>query len=146
MYQSITSVFYATPGNRLVVLEGHRFFESQALMDMGDYVVFLTTTQAVSRARKTTQLSLDLYGQRLAPFLAAVHDSNKIPKLDASAPALKANIIKNLIAFTLLKDLGLRQEKGEYSSTHWTSWRSHKTFEAKTSSSDWSKKRVANPC
>ena len=65
MDQSITSVVYAyaTPGSHLVVLEGHRLFENQALMDMGDYVVFLTlSTQAVLRARKTTQLFVDLYG------------------------------------------------------------------------------------
>ena len=59
------------------------------------------------------------YGQRLAPYLAAVRDSNKILKLNAVAP--KANIIKKLIAFMLLKDLGLRHGQpnvGEYTTLY----------------------------
>ncbi len=38
MHQSITSVLYSTPGNHLVVLEGHRVFENQAIMDMADFL------------------------------------------------------------------------------------------------------------
>ena len=107
MHQSLLSVTQNTPGLSLVIIEGHRVFQNQGLIEMSNYIAWLTTSPSILRSCGCTPESLELHCTRINPFVEAIAKSKHIFKLDAAGP--QRNIVKKLIAFILLKDLGLRQ-------------------------------------
>ena len=71
LYTSIQSVLYSTPGRHFLVVEGHRIFESEEVMDLSNYVVAITGKPATLRDRvvPTPESSLSTYQTRIRPHL-----------------------------------------------------------------------------
>ena len=104
MHQSLSSVPQNTPGLSLVVIEGHRLYQNQGIIDMYQYITWLSTTPSVLRDRGCTPASFTHYSTRLRLFVDAVQKSRNIYKLDAGAPPHV--LVKKILIFILLKDLG----------------------------------------
>ena len=90
-----------------MIIDGHPVFQNQGLIEMSDYIVWLTTLPATLRSRGCSPESLDFYSTRISPFIQAITKSRNIIKIDAASP--QRNIVKKLIALILRKDLGLKQ-------------------------------------
>ena len=110
LYTSIQSVLYSTPGRHFLVVEGHRIFESEEVMDLSNYVVAITGKPATLRDRAvpTPESSLSAYQTRIRPHLPGINSSKYIPKLDAQTSA-----DKKIATYIIMKDLGL-PEAGRY--------------------------------
>ena len=107
MHQSLQSVTKNIPGLSLVIIEGHRVFQNQGLIEMSDYIAWLTTSPSTLRARGCSPESLELYSTRISLFIQAIQKSKNIFKVNPASP--QHNIVKKLTAFMLLKDLRLHQ-------------------------------------
>jgi len=81
--QSIHSITHGV-GRHFVVVEGHRLFESDELLDTADYIVILTANPSTLRCRPepTPESSLQLYAQRILPHLQALSNSKGILKIN----------------------------------------------------------------
>ena len=113
--QCVNSVMYCSPGRHFLVIEGHRIFESEQVMDFSNYVVVLTGIPYTLKNRKvpTPETSLRLYQGRACPHLEQINSSKFILKLDARRAA--ESMVKKIGTgtFIITKDLGL-PEAGRY--------------------------------
>ena len=62
LLQSLYSIQHSA-GRHFIIVEGHRLFECEDLLDMADYIIVLTATSATLQARPDPRppLSLQLY-------------------------------------------------------------------------------------
>ena len=104
MHQSLNSVTQNTPGLSLVIIEGHRLYQNQAIIELAQYITWLSAKPSVLRQRGCTPDSLSNYTQRFQPFVDAVQKSHNIYKLDSGAPPHV--LVKKILSFILLKDMG----------------------------------------
>ena len=94
------------PGRHFIIIEGHRLFESEAIMKLPHQVVFLTGTHYTLRNRKipTPETSFKLYCDRIRPLLPELNASKNILKLDArNSPE---SMVKKVGAFLAMSNLG----------------------------------------
>ena len=79
LLQSINSITHGV-GRHFVVVEGHRLFECDTLLDDADYIVILTALPSTLRCRPepTAEESLQLYISRVKNHLQALNDSKGI--------------------------------------------------------------------
>ena len=107
LLQSINSITHGV-GRHFVVVEGHRLFECDTLLDDADYIVILTALPSTLRCRPepTAEESLQLYISRVKNHLQALNDSKGIMKINGiSSPEI---VIKKIGAFIALKNKGLQ--------------------------------------
>ena len=107
LLQSINSITHGV-GRHFVVVEGHRLFECDTLLDDADYIVILTALPSTLRCRPepTAEESLQLYISRVKSHLQALNDSKGIMKINGiSSPEI---VIKKIGAFIALKNKGLQ--------------------------------------
>ena len=103
--QSVNSTQYQ-PGRRFIIIEGHRLFESEAIMALSHQVVILAGTHYTLRNRKvpTPETSFQLYCDRTRPLLPELNASKNILKLDArNSPEF---MVKKVGAFLVVSNLG----------------------------------------
>lgn len=103
--QSVHSVSRGV-GRNFVIVEGHRLFECEDLLDNADYIVILTALPSTLRCRAnpTSEQSLKLYTQRIQTHLQALNASKGIMKINGiSTPE---TVIKKIGAFIALKNRG----------------------------------------
>ena len=83
--QSVNST-QSQPGRHFIIIEGHRLYESEAIMKLPHQVVFLTGTHYTLRNRKTPtpEASFKLYCDRIRPLLSEINDSKKHPQTRCS--------------------------------------------------------------
>ena len=107
LIQSFDSVISNSPGRHMIVIEGHRLFESEEVMAKSDYTVILTGTPHTLRSRKrpTSQESLDLYSSRIKPWVKELNASRQILKIDARSSALAMS--KKIAAYVIMREEGL---------------------------------------
>ena len=107
LLQSINSISHGV-GRHFIVVEGHRLFECDTLLDDADYIVTLTALPSTLRCRPepTAEESLQLYISRVKSHLQALNDSKGIMKINGiSSPEI---VIKKIGAFIALKNKGLQ--------------------------------------
>ena len=107
LLQSINSITHGV-GRHFVVVEGHRLFECDTLLDDTDYIVILTALPSTLRCRPepTEEQSLQLYISGVQNPLQALNDSKGIMKINGiSSPEI---VIKKIGAFFALKNKGLQ--------------------------------------
>ena len=105
--QSVNSTQYQ-PGRHFIIIEGHRLFESEAIMALSHQVVILTGTHYTLRNRKipTPETSFQLYCDRIRPLLPELNASKNILKLDArNSPE---SMVKKVGAFLAMSNLGFQ--------------------------------------
>ena len=105
--QSINSISHGV-GRHFIIVEGHRLFECDTLLDDADYIVTLTALPSTLRCRPepTAEESLQLYISRVRGHLQALNDSKGIMKINGiSSPEI---VIKKIGAFIALKNKGLQ--------------------------------------
>ena len=105
--QSINSISHGV-GRHFIIVEGHRLFECDTLLDDADYIVTLTALPSALRCRPepTAEESLQLYISRVRGHLQALNDSKGIMKINGiSSPEI---VIKKIGAFIALKNKGLQ--------------------------------------
>ena len=95
------------------MVEGHRIFESEEVMDLSKSVVAITGKPATLRDRAvpTPESSLSAYQTRIRPHLPGINSSKYILKLDAQTSA--GSMVKKIATYIIMKDLGL-PEAGRY--------------------------------
>ena len=116
LLQSINSISHGI-GRHFIIVEGHRLFECDALLDDADYVVTLTALPSTLRCRPepTAEESLQLYISRVRSHLQALNDSKGIMKINGiSSPEI---VIKKIGAFIALKNKGLQHPGRRLSDT-----------------------------
>ena len=116
LLQSLYSIQHSA-GRHFIIVEGHRLFECEDLLDMADYIIVLTASSATLQARPDPRppLSLQLYQERIAPHLEAINKSNGILKVNAiSSPE---TIVKKIGAFVALKNQGFKDAGRRLSDT-----------------------------
>ena len=106
--QSFQPVVFNTPGRHMIVIEGHRLFESAEVMEKSDYTVILTGSQQTLRSRKrpTSQESLDLYCARIKPWVKELNASRQILKIDARS--LASTMSKKIATYVIMRDQGMK--------------------------------------
>ena len=104
MHQSLNSVTQNTPGLSLVIIEGHRLWQNQGIIELAQYITWLSAKPSVLRKRGCTPESLNNYTERLQPFVDSVQKSRTIYKLDSGAPPHV--LVKKMLSFIVLKDKG----------------------------------------
>ncbi len=85
---SAKSVTKNSSGLSLVIIEGHHVYQNQGLIEMGDYIAWLTTSTATLCCRGCSQESLELYTlytTRISPFIQAITKSRNIIKVSAAS-------------------------------------------------------------
>ena len=90
--QSVHSITQGV-GRHFVIVEGHRLFECDTLLDNADYIVILTALPSTLRCRPepTPEQSLQLYISRVQPHLQALNDSKGIMKINGiSTPEMSS--------------------------------------------------------
>ena len=95
-------------GRHFVIVEGHRLFECDTLLNDADYIVILTALPSTLRCRPepTEEQSLQLYINRVQPHLQALNESKGIMKINGiSTPD---TVIKKVGAFIALKNKGFQ--------------------------------------
>ena len=105
--QSFDSVVANTPGRHMIIIEGHRLFESEEVMKKSDYTVILTGAPHTLRSRKrpTSQESLDLYCSLIKPWVKELNASKQILKIDAKSSPIA--ISKKIAAYVIMREEGL---------------------------------------
>ena len=104
MHQSLNSVTQNTPGLSLVIIEGHRLYQNQGIIELAQYITWLSAKPPVLTQRGCTPDSLSNYTERLQPFVDSVQKSRNIYKLDSGAPPHV--LVKKILSFIVLKDKG----------------------------------------
>ena len=103
LIQSFDSVISNTPGRHMIVIEGHRLFESEEEVAKSDYTAIFNWIP--SRKRPTSQESLDLYCSRIKPWVKELTASRQILKIDAKSSALALS--KKIAAYVIMREEGL---------------------------------------
>ena len=104
MHQSLNSVTRNTPGLSLVITEGHRLWQNQGIIELAQYITWLSAKPSVLRQRGYTPESLTNYIERLQPFVGSVQKSRTIYKLDSNAQPHV--LVKKILSFIVLQDKG----------------------------------------
>ena len=91
----------------MIVIEGHRLFESEEVMKKSDYTVILSGTPQTLRSRKrpTSQESLDLHCSRIKPWVKELNASRQILKIDARSSPISMS--KKIAAYVIMREEGL---------------------------------------
>ena len=108
LIQTFDSVVSNSPGRHMIVIEGHRLFESEEVMKKkSDYTVILTGTSQTFRSRKrpTSQESLDLYCSRIKSWVKELNASRQILKIDARTSPISMS--KRIAAYVIMREEGL---------------------------------------
>ena len=92
----------------MITFEGHRLFESEEVMEKGDYSVILTGSLQTLRSRNkpTSQESFDLYCTRIKPWVKELNASRQILKIDARSSA--STLSKKIATCVIMRDQGLK--------------------------------------
>ena len=104
--QSVNST-QSQPGRHFIIIEGHRLYESEAIMKLPHQVVFLTGTHYTLRNRKTPtpEASFKLYiAIGFAPYCLRSMTQKNILKLDARNS--HESMVKKVGAFLAMSNLG----------------------------------------
>ena len=114
--QSVNSTQFQ-PGRHFIIIEGHRLYESEAIMKLPHQMVFLTGTHYTLRDRKipTPETSFQLYCDRIRPLLAEINSSKNILKLDARNS--HETMVKKVGAFLAMSNLGYQHCGSKMSDT-----------------------------
>ena len=104
---SFNSVVFSSPGRHFMVVEGHRIFECPEIMELCDYKVLLTGTEATLMKRKKppTQQSFDLFVARVTPHLRQINSDKNLLKLDAALGPVSMS--KCIAAYVVMSEIGL---------------------------------------
>ena len=116
LQQSINSIIHGV-GRHFVVVEGHRLFECDTLLDDADYIVILTALPSTLRCRPEPieEQSLQLFINRVQHHLQALNDSKGMMKINGiSSPEI---VIKKIGPFIALKNKGLQNCGKRFSDT-----------------------------
>ena len=116
LQQSINSITHGV-GRHFVVVEGHRLFECDTLLDDADYIVILTALPSTLRCRPEPieEQSLQLFINRVQHHLQALNDSKGMMKINGiSSPEI---VIKKIGPFIALKNKGLQNCGKRFSDT-----------------------------
>ena len=116
LLQSINSIQHGI-GRHFIIVEGHRLFECDDLLDMADYLVILTAKPSTLRSRQhpVKDDSLEAYNKRISPHVDQINQSDNILKINAASSL--HTIVKKIGAFVALKNRGFKNSGRRLSDT-----------------------------